>query len=252
MPLPDANKRSPRVYTNLQNLDLDSVSFANIQSTGNPINVEEMNEDEMRRLVLVNLARLVCAGEWTGLLEAGGGGAEFGYKSGYYYQPSLMIWGNTAITEYDANKIYMYPIYINKDVSIDRLAVWPWSGGSVGNCRVGVYNMGSNGLPSTLKFEAGTFTTGGTSTEEFTVSQSLDAGYYWIAFQGDVAPKLRRENDTEGRGNYGVTGFGTSIQNYCELGLRYDLAYSGGFIDLSSTTPNAGDSQQIVSAMRVA
>jgi len=74
MPLPDANKKSPRVYTNLQNLDLDSVTFANIQATGNPIAVEEMNEDEMRRLVLVNLARLVTAGEWTGLLEAGGGG----------------------------------------------------------------------------------------------------------------------------------------------------------------------------------
>jgi len=74
MPLPDADKKSPRVYTNLQNLDLDSVTFANIQATGNPIAVEEMNEDEMRRLVLVNLARLVTAGEWTGLLEAGGGG----------------------------------------------------------------------------------------------------------------------------------------------------------------------------------
>jgi len=73
MPLPDASKKSPRVYTNLQNLDLDNVTFANIQATGNPIAVEEMNEDEMRRLVLVNLARLVTAGEWTGLLEAGGG-----------------------------------------------------------------------------------------------------------------------------------------------------------------------------------
>jgi len=73
MPLPDAIKRSPRVYTNLQNIDLDTVTFANVQATGNPIAVEEMNEDEMRRLVLVNLARLVCAGEWNGLLSAGGG-----------------------------------------------------------------------------------------------------------------------------------------------------------------------------------
>jgi len=73
MPLPDANKRSPRVYTNLQNIDLDTITFANVQDTGNPIAIEEMNEDEMRRLVLVNLARLVCAGEWNGLLSGGGG-----------------------------------------------------------------------------------------------------------------------------------------------------------------------------------
>ena len=68
MPLPDANKKSPRVYTNLQNLDLDNVTFANIQATGNPINVEEANEDELRRLVLVNLARLTVKQEWDGLL----------------------------------------------------------------------------------------------------------------------------------------------------------------------------------------
>ena len=78
MPLPDANRRSPRVYTNLQNIDLDTVTFANIQNTGNPIAIEEMNEDEMRRLVMVNLARLVCKGEWTGLLESGGGAETLG------------------------------------------------------------------------------------------------------------------------------------------------------------------------------
>ena len=72
MPLPDASKKSPRVYTLLQNTDLDNVTFANVQATGNPIAIEEMNEDEMRRLVLVNLCRLVVSGEWTGLLEAGG------------------------------------------------------------------------------------------------------------------------------------------------------------------------------------
>jgi len=73
MPLPDASKKSPRVYTLLQNTDLDNVTFDNIQAVGNPIAIEEANEDEMRRLVLVNLCRLVTSGEWTGLLESGGG-----------------------------------------------------------------------------------------------------------------------------------------------------------------------------------
>ena len=73
MPLPDASKKSPRVYTNLQNIDLENITFANIEATGNPIAIEELNEDELRRLVLCNLARLVVKGEWTGLLESGGG-----------------------------------------------------------------------------------------------------------------------------------------------------------------------------------
>jgi len=66
-------KPSKRVFPLLQNLDLDSVTFAQLQSVGNPISIEDMNEQEMIDLVIVNLARLCCAGEWDGLLEAGGG-----------------------------------------------------------------------------------------------------------------------------------------------------------------------------------
>jgi len=67
-------KPSKRVFPLLQNLDLDSVTFAQVQGTGNPITIEDMNEQEMVDLIIVNLARLCVSGEWTGLLEAGGGG----------------------------------------------------------------------------------------------------------------------------------------------------------------------------------
>ena len=65
-------KPSKRVFPLLQNLDLDSVTFSQVQSAGNPISIEDMNEQEMLDLIVVNLARLCCAGEWSGLLEAGG------------------------------------------------------------------------------------------------------------------------------------------------------------------------------------
>ena len=68
MPLPDAPNKSPRVYTLLQNTDLENVTYANIASLGNPITAEELNEDELRRLVLVNLARLSVKSEWNGLI----------------------------------------------------------------------------------------------------------------------------------------------------------------------------------------
>jgi len=73
MSLPDAT-RSDRVYPLLQNIDLENLAFATIQGVGETLNIEEMNEDELRRLVLINLARLTVAGEWDGLLTAGGGG----------------------------------------------------------------------------------------------------------------------------------------------------------------------------------
>jgi len=69
---PEDRKPSKRVFPLLQNLDLDTVTFAQVQSTGNPISIEDMNEQEMVDLIIVNLARLVVSGEWTGLLEAGG------------------------------------------------------------------------------------------------------------------------------------------------------------------------------------
>jgi len=62
-----------RVFPLLQNLDLDSVTFSQLQSVGNPISIEDMNEQEMLDLIVVNLARLCVSGEWSGLLEAGGG-----------------------------------------------------------------------------------------------------------------------------------------------------------------------------------
>ncbi len=52
-PLPDADKKSPRVYTLTQNTDLENLAFATMQSIGQPISIEEMSEDELRRLVLV-------------------------------------------------------------------------------------------------------------------------------------------------------------------------------------------------------
>ena len=73
MPLPNAQKESPRVYKILKIKTLDSeapnsLTQAEIASVGNPLSVEELNEDELRRLVLVNLARLTCKQEWAGLL----------------------------------------------------------------------------------------------------------------------------------------------------------------------------------------
>jgi len=55
-------KPSKRVFPLLQNLDLDSVTFSQVQGVGDSITIEDMNEQELQDLVLVNLARLVVSG----------------------------------------------------------------------------------------------------------------------------------------------------------------------------------------------
>jgi len=162
MPLTDANRKTPRVYTTIQNLDLDNVTFANVQDTGNPINVEEANEDELRRLVLVNLARLVAAGEWNGLLTAGGGGSgygtlipqtEVGAYDGYEIA-TLAPWGctdtgNSGVAA--AGYPQGYPFVAPKSGELDAIEIYVGTASASSTLKVAIYAQDEDThLPSTM------------------------------------------------------------------------------------------------------
>ncbi|MBO02814.1 MAG: hypothetical protein CMG35_09240 [Candidatus Marinimicrobia bacterium] len=73
MPLPDAATREARVYALLKGQTLEQLTGQLaagefLPEVGNPISVEELNEDELRRLVLVKLAVESVRADWTGLL----------------------------------------------------------------------------------------------------------------------------------------------------------------------------------------
>jgi len=59
---------SPRVYKLLKTTDLDSLSDDDLISVGNPITIEELNREELIRLIIVQFARLSVKQEWDGLL----------------------------------------------------------------------------------------------------------------------------------------------------------------------------------------
>lgn len=71
MPLPNADATSGRVYKLLQTYDLERLNYddgsGHMARIGSPMTIEQLNEDELRRLVLVFLARLTTQGEWEGL-----------------------------------------------------------------------------------------------------------------------------------------------------------------------------------------
>jgi hypothetical protein len=199
MPLPDASKKSPRVYTLLQNTDLDNVTFANVQAVGNPIAIEEANEDEMRRLVLVNLCRLVTSGEWTGLLDAGGGGGDAylgpspngDWQSGRLdYQSITCSHGRTSQAQ------------TTLDVGTGRQMFWPFTAANTGdltqiglavsttatgeNVRVGIYNAADDGNPSDLigyaDFDGGSLGAQYVTSGSFSDTITLERGtLYWYA-----------------------------------------------------------------------
>jgi hypothetical protein len=74
MPLPGAEKREARVFALLKGLTLEDLTGQlaageYLPSVGNTISVEALNEDELRRLVLVKLAVESVRADWSGLLS---------------------------------------------------------------------------------------------------------------------------------------------------------------------------------------
>ncbi len=73
MPLPNAETREARVFALLKDKTLEQLTGQLaagefLPEVGNPISVEQLNEDELRRLVLVKLAVESVRADWTGLL----------------------------------------------------------------------------------------------------------------------------------------------------------------------------------------
>jgi hypothetical protein len=240
MPLPDADKKSPRVYTNLQNLDLDTVTFANIQSTGNPINVEEANEDELRRLVLVNLARLVTAGEWNGLLQAGGGtisptalkAQSYNSTRDQYVLGNGVVWGATAAstavgTELSANYTLYRPFIAPNSGTIADVNMWVNTAAAGENVEFGIYaNDDDTGLPTgsvLTKCDLSLGSTGLVTQSSLTGTATLTRGtQYWFGYVPDTSSTSGRINgfdvDT-------VPSIGAMAQNPLQ---QRTMIYDGG------------------------
>jgi len=68
MPLPNVQATSPRVYKLLKNTTLENVTDDDLALIANPISIELLNEDELRRLCLVAFARMVTKGSFDGWL----------------------------------------------------------------------------------------------------------------------------------------------------------------------------------------
>jgi hypothetical protein len=206
MPLPDADKKSPRVYTLSQNTDLENMAFATLQSIGEPINIEELNEDELRRLVLVNLARLAVKGEWNGLLTAGGSefNVELPKQSASTYSTSYMVNVATA-PPYGSNTVQ------GGGVTTD-MECWPFispNSGNISKMYLGVNATVTNtvsmaiysdndGVPETL-LGYGDFdlsaSTGSVSQTSFSATITLTRGtQYWYAMKSSSAnqPNMKK------------------------------------------------------------
>jgi hypothetical protein len=107
-------------------------------------------------------------------------------RSGQYYRTPV---GTLAFINPTTNRLLLSPIFIDQTVTLDRLAAITGSGfvGSA-SVRLGIYDN-LNGRPNDLILDAGTasFTTNNT-TQQITISQSVNRGFYWLAFCQQTTP----------------------------------------------------------------
>ena len=169
----------------------------------------------------------------TEFVLANAGSISYGYTSGYYYKglgnPSTI---NPAVL----STTYYYPLVITKTHTFDRIALTTLSSFSgTGAVRLGIYNNDSTtGKPSTVVLDAGTVATTAPSTiYEITISQSLTAGAYWLAFnsQTNAASNIYRGNSATSSSpslvTVSTTGINTDAGAWSETGITGAFATAG-------------------------
>ena len=110
----------------------------------------------------------------------------FGFTSGLYYRGLGTQFQATAVV----NETVYVPFLLGETKTFDRIALETRSTYSgTGSVRLGIYNNDSTtGKPSTVVLDAGTVsTTAATTIYQITISQSLTAGAYWLAFNMQTA-----------------------------------------------------------------
>jgi len=179
MPLPDAIKRSPRVYTLLQNQDLENVTADTLADVADPIAIEEQNEDELRRICLVAFARMVTKGSFDGWLSGGGSAAVLGVgagvKSGANYS-SLTKQGpfgrgspDTAMT-WNSNAAMYIPIVAPVTATMDSVILSVTVATASADMLMCVYNSDADtGAPTTQLSDEVTVECSSTSPPDLTV-----------------------------------------------------------------------------------
>ena len=241
MPLPEA-KPDKRIYELLKNVDLENLTFDDLQAVGQTIYAEQGAEDELRRLVLVNLARLSTVGEWTGLTTAGGGGGALaklyspkGVTPTTYSDPLMQMftmYTNTGIGSagYSTSRwrsyYWLFPFYAQGSGKITdmRYRVDSAATGDATELSTVFYNTDDNGQPATKIGTASMDLTStgndksATITETSTDSMTLTAGeLYWIGYKedGTTGNAVVRSWQISQIPAIAVTDYGTNLLSTC-------------------------------------
>lgn len=110
------------------------------------------------------------------------------HRTGNYYPPANFGANPTTAFTTTVNRLTAVPFFVPETKTYTRIGV-NIDTAVASNIRLGIYNNGA-GVPSTLVLDAGVVSAGTTGLKEVTISQSLAAGTYWLAYVSDGTSQL--------------------------------------------------------------
>jgi len=241
MPLPDA-KPDRRIYELLKNTDLENITFSEFQGVAKTIFAEQGAEDELRRIVLLNLARLSVVGEWTGLTTAGGGGGGSVTQSPMplsdtlsatypYFQPTDMY--KVTLIDNTIAQVESYAQFIRfvapKTGTINFFGIRTNSNQSgLDVVKIGIYDSDTDGYPKDRLANFSIDVNGSSGLYSTSISVSVTAGEtYYAAFcsAGVAIPSLSQQANGDEFLALGLTHYPGTPYNviFNNLGTIFDI-----------------------------
>lgn len=163
---------------NVNNRDWDAKGDILVGTADNAFDQLAVGADETT--VVADAAQAM--GRKNAFAKAGGPYGGAGYKSLHYYQADL--YGPNANAIPAEARMYVVAFPVRKKTTFDRIATFAIANGTAGAVlRLGIYADDGFCYPGALVVDAGTvaMAAGAPVTKEITISQSLDAGIYWLA-----------------------------------------------------------------------
>lgn len=146
--------------------------------------------------------------------------AQLVHVSGRYYGSPLLTALTTLVLA--ANTLYGVSFYVPRRATYTsiNIEVTTLAGGT--SICLGVY-ADNNGVPAGRLLDAGTVSSATTGGKTITISQILEAGWYWLALVSDGTPSVRAGSQIGAMGWLGFTS-GTDVMNHIGWSAAFEYA----------------------------
>lgn len=136
--------------------------------------------------------------------------------------------GTISTAALTADAIYFTPIYIPETKTFDRIGINVAVDVVASTCRLGVFTLNLTTGTATLVLDAGTVDTSSIGNKEATISQSLTAGWYWLAMQPTHAISVQGATPS--------FGYSYSISSSALLATRVQTGGASGAFSATEAT----------------